>query len=138
MPARRLQREIGLSAMGGLAGAGLLLVTTASVFVSLVPALLLFATVLFALEPGLLVVAIYGGYFNGGLGILLLALHTLTGEGRIHTVNALKNLNSLALSLLSVVAFVLAGVIAWPQGLVMMVAATRGGFGVPVGPSACP
>jgi uncharacterized membrane protein YfcA len=126
----------------------LLLVTPASVFVGLVPALLLFATLLFAIgprlaarsvagqtpsgspwrEPGLLAVAIYGGYFNGGLGILLMALYTLTGEGRIHTVNALKNLNSLVLSLLSVVAFVVAGAIAWPQGLAMMVAATAGGF----------
>ena len=148
LPRRRLQREMGISALGGVLGALLLLVTPASVFLGLVPALLLFATVLFAIgprlaarsaqgaetsdspwrEPGLLVVAIYGGYFNGGLGILLMALYTLTGEGRIHTVNALKNLNSLVLSLLSVVAFVVAGVIAWPQGLAMMVAATAGGF----------
>ena len=148
LPRRRLQREMGISALGGVLGALLLLVTPASVFVGLVPALLLFATVLFAIgprlaarsaqgaeasdspwrEPGLLAVAIYGGYFNGGLGILLMALYTLTGEGRIHTVNALKNLNSLVLSLLSVVAFVVAGVIAWPQGLAMMVAATAGGF----------
>jgi uncharacterized membrane protein YfcA len=148
LPRRRLQREMGISALGGVLGALLLLVTPASVFVGLVPALLLFATVLFAIgprlaarstqgaeasdspwrEPGLLAVAIYGGYFNGGLGILLMALYTLTGEGRIHTVNALKNLNSLVLSLLSVVAFVVAGVIAWPQGLAMMVAATVGGF----------
>ncbi|MFY8126489.1 MAG: sulfite exporter TauE/SafE family protein [Hydrogenophaga sp.] len=148
LPRRRLQRGMGISALGGVLGALLLLVTPASVFLGLVPALLLFATVLFAIgprlaarsaqgvetsdspwrEPGLLVVAIYGGYFNGGLGILLMALYTLTGEGRIHTVNALKNLNSLVLSLLSVVAFVVAGVIAWPQGLAMMVAATAGGF----------
>jgi uncharacterized membrane protein YfcA len=148
LPRRRLQREMGISALGGVLGALLLLVTPASVFLGLVPALLLFATVLFAIgphlaarsaqgaetsdspwrEPGLLVVAIYGGYFNGGLGILLMALYTLTGEGCIHTVNALKNLNSLVLSLLSVVAFVVAGVIAWPQGLAMMVAATAGGF----------
>jgi uncharacterized membrane protein YfcA len=148
LPRRRLQREMGISALGGVLGALLLLVTPASVFLGLVPALLLFATVLFAIgprlaarsaqgaetsdspwrEPGLLVVAIYGGYFNGGLGILLMALYTLTGEGRIHTVNALKNLNSLVLSLFSVVAFVVAGVIAWPQGLAMMVAATAGGF----------
>jgi uncharacterized protein len=148
LPRRRLHREMGISALGGVLGALLLLVTPASVFVGLVPALLLFATLLFAIgprlaarsaqgadssdspwrEPGLLVVAIYGGYFNGGLGILLMALYTLTGEGRIHTVNALKNLNSLVLSLLSVVAFVVAGAIAWPQGLVMMVAATAGGF----------
>ncbi|MDP2093102.1 MAG: TSUP family transporter, partial [Hydrogenophaga sp.] len=79
-------------------------------------------------EPGLLLVAIYGGYFNGGLGILLMALYTVTGEGRIHTVNALKNLNSLVLSWLAVGAFVLAGAIAWKEGLLMMVAATAGGF----------
>lgn len=148
LPRRRLHREMGISALGGVLGALLLLVTPASVFVGLVPALLLFATLLFAIgprlaarsaqgaessdspwrEPGLLAVAIYGGYFNGGLGILLMALYTLTGEGRIHTVNALKNLNSLVLSVLSVVAFVVAGAIAWPQGLAMMVAATAGGF----------
>jgi uncharacterized membrane protein YfcA len=148
LPRRRLQREMAISALGGVSGALLLLVTPASVFVGLVPALLLFATQLFAIgprlaarfaagqmpgdspwrEPGLLAVAIYGGYFNGGLGILLMALYTLTGEGRIHTVNALKNLNSLVLSVLSVVAFVVAGAIAWPQGLAMMVAATAGGF----------
>ncbi len=148
LPRRRLQREMAISALGGVLGALLLLVTPTSVFVGLVPVLLLFATLLFAIgprlaarsaagqtptdspwrEPGLLAVAIYGGYFNGGLGILLMALYTLSGEGRIHTVNALKNLNSLVLSLLSVVAFVVAGAIAWHQGLVMMVAATAGGF----------
>lgn len=150
LPARRLWREALIAAVGGVAGAGLLLVTPAKVFAGIVPWLLLFATVLFAAgpliarraqaaaghaqgldrwrEPGLLAVAIYGGYFNGGLGILLMALYTVTGEGRIHTVNALKNLNSLVLSWLSVAAFVVAGAIAWRQGLIMMVAATAGGF----------
>jgi uncharacterized membrane protein YfcA len=119
-----------------------------------VPWLLLFATVLFALGPrlvaarrarsasapeaasssllaqrlGLFAVAVYGGYFNGGLGILLMALYTLTGESSLNTANALKNLNSLVLSLLSVAAFAWAGAVAWPQALVMMVAATLGGF----------
>ena len=77
---------------------------------------------------GLLAVAIYGGYFNGGLGILLMALYTLTGETQVNTANALKNLNSLVLSLLSVVAFAWAGAVHWPQALMMMVAATLGGF----------
>ncbi|MFZ5544367.1 MAG: TSUP family transporter, partial [Pseudomonadota bacterium] len=110
--------------------------------------LLVFATVVFALGPrllamrgaaagaphpagrylGLLGVAVYGGYFNGGLGILLMALYTITGERQINTANALKNLNSLVLSLLSVAAFALAGAIRWPQALVMMAAATLGGF----------
>jgi uncharacterized protein len=148
LPTRRLGREMAIAAVGGVGGALLLLVTPAKLFVGIVPWLLLFATALFAAgpliarraasgggqglarwrEPGLLVVAIYGGYFNGGLGILLMALYTVTGESRIHTVNALKNLNSLVLSWLAVGAFVIAGAIAWKEGLLMMVAATAGGF----------
>lgn len=150
LPSRRLGREAAISGLGGLLGAGLLLVTPASVFAGIVPWLLLFATALFAAGPviarraraiggtadgaahgreaGLLAVAIYGGYFNGGLGILLMALYTVAGESRIHTVNALKNLNSLVLSWLSVVAFIVAGAIAWREGMVMMVAATLGGY----------
>lgn len=149
LPRERLLREGLLCAVGGVGGALLLLVTPAQVFSAVVPWLLLFATALFALGPkllaarqrrgagdvhpwaqslGLLAVAVYGGYFNGGLGILLMALYTLTGERQVHTANALKNLNSLVLSLLSVAAFAWAGAIAWPQALVMMVAATLGGF----------
>ena len=150
LPARRLKREMLISATGGMAGALLLLVTPAKLFSGLVPWLLLFATALFAAGPAiarwarhptdgaadgprwreaaLLVVAVYGGYFNGGLGILLMALYTVAGETRLNTVNALKNLNSLVLSWLSVAAFVLAGVIAWPQGLLMMAGATVGGY----------
>lgn len=149
LPRERLVREGLLCATGGVCGALLLLVTPAKVFSAAVPWLLLFATVLFAVGPrlvaararrgagevhpvaqglGLFLVAVYGGYFNGGLGILLMALYTLTGEGRVHTANALKNLNSLVLSLLSVAAFAWAGAIHWPSALVMMVAATAGGF----------
>jgi hypothetical protein len=150
VPLPRLKREMAIAAFGGVAGALLLLVTPAKVFAWLVPWLLLFATVLFAAgpsiarransaahgeaslakwrEPGLLITCIYGGYFNGGLGILLMALYSATGESRIHTANALKNLNSLVLSWLSVAAFVLAGAIAWREGVLMMLAATAGGF----------
>ena len=149
-PRRRLQREMLIAAVGGVAGALLLLGTPARLFTGIVPWLLLFATALFAAgpaiarkapsasaaghglarwrEPGLLAVAIYGGYFNGGLGILLMALYTVAGETRLNTVNALKNLNSLVLSWLSVAAFVVAGAIAWKEGLLMMVAATAGGY----------
>jgi uncharacterized protein len=151
LPERRLWREMGICAMGGVAGALLLLVTPARLFAGIVPWLLLFATALFAAGPtiarwarghapdsasaeprwrdaALLAVAIYGGYFNGGLGILLMALYSVAGETRLNVVNALKNLNSLVLSWLSVAAFVVAGAIAWREGLVMMVAATAGGF----------
>jgi uncharacterized membrane protein YfcA len=145
LPKTSLQREVAVAAVGGLIGAGLLLITPERVFSGLVPWLLLVATLLFAAGPwlakrrtgqdqarwrlpGLLGVAIYGGYFNGGLGILLMALYTLTGESRLNTVNALKNLNSLVLSLLSVLAFAVAGAIVWPQALWMMALATLGGW----------
>ncbi len=145
LPRALIQREVIVAAVGGVIGAGLLLLTPARIFTGLVPWLLLLATVLFAAGPllakrnsgqgqpawrlpGLLGVAIYGGYFNGGLGILLMALYTLTGESRLNTVNALKNLNSFVLSLLSVLAFALAGAIVWPQAIWMMVLATAGGW----------
>ena len=145
LPASLLRREVGVAALGGLLGAGLLRVTPANVFAGIVPWLLLLATALFALGPriaglsgstghpgwrlpGLLAVAVYGGYFNGGLGILLMALYTLSGESRLNTVNALKNLNSFVLSLLSVVAFAAAGAIVWPQAVWMMLWATAGGW----------
>jgi uncharacterized membrane protein YfcA len=150
LPMVQLKRDMLIASVGGVAGALLLLVTPAKLFSGIVPWLLLFATVLFAAgpsiarrasqvaqghaslakwrEPGLLAAAIYGGYFNGGLGILLMALYSVTGETRIHTANALKNLTSLVLSWLSVAAFVVAGAIAWREGLMMMVAATLGGF----------
>jgi uncharacterized membrane protein YfcA len=150
LPVVQLKRDMLIASVGGVAGALLLLVTPAKLFSGIVPWLLLFATVLFSAgptiarrasqaaqghaslaklrEPGLLAAAIYGGYFNGGLGILLMALYSATGETRIHTANALKNLTSLVLSWLSVAAFVVAGAIAWREGLMMMVAATLGGF----------
>jgi uncharacterized membrane protein YfcA len=150
LPVTQLKRDMLIASAGGVAGALLLLFTPAKLFSGIVPWLLLFATALFAAgpriarrasqaaqghaslvkwrEPGLLAAAIYGGYFNGGLGILLMALYSATGETRIHTANALKNLTSLVLSWLSVAAFVVAGAIAWREGLMMMVAATLGGF----------
>jgi uncharacterized membrane protein YfcA len=145
LPATAVRLEVGIAALGGLIGAALLLLTPARVFAAIVPWLLLLATALFAWGPrlakhssgnglarwrlpGLLAVSVYGGYFNGGLGILLMALYSLTGESRMNTVNALKNLNSFVLSLLSVVAFAAAGAIVWPQALWMMVWATLGGW----------
>lgn len=151
LPTKRLKQETIIAAFGGVIGALLLLLTPTSVFKWLVPWLLIFATGLFLLGPritmmrsqaepaesaaatfkrniGLLAVSIYGGYFNGGLGILLMALYTVCGERNLHKTNALKNLNSLTLSLLSVVTFAAAGVIAWGPAIIMMIAATLGGY----------
>ena len=148
LPRALLAREALLCAIGGVIGALLLLVTPAQVFARVVPWLLLFATGLFAVGPrlsrwaggahgaglarlrlpGLAAVAIYGGYFNGGLGILLMALYLVVGETRLDTVNALKNLNSFVLSVVSVAAFALGGAIVWREALLMALFATLGGF----------
>lgn len=134
---------IGLA--GGISGALLLLITPAAVFDIAVPFLLLGATLLFAfgnrlmsllrrsgrplpMAPGLLVVAIYGGYFNGGLGIMLLAQFAAAGMQELNLMNGLKNLLSFVLSSISVVAFAVAGIVEWPQALIMMLAATLGGY----------
>ena len=148
-PGLSMRAVVALSLVGGSAGAALLLLTPDATFKKVVPWLLLAATAMFAFGPklrqwagashhgapsplraalGMLAVAAYGGYFNGGLGILLMALYTLAGETRLNTVNALKNLNSFVLSLLSVGAFAWAGVIVWREAMLMMVAATAGGL----------
>jgi len=73
-------------------------------------------------------VAAYGGYFNGGLGIVLLALFALWGLTDIHQMNGLKNGLSFVISLISVAVFALADLVVWPHAIVMMIAATLGGY----------
>ena len=141
-----------LSIIGGIGGSLLLLITPASVFSYIIPWLLGFATLLFAFGDfvgkwakknsnsngitgnlATLIVCIYGGYFNGGLGIVLLALFSTLGLRDIHLMNGLKNIMSFALSAASVVTFAIAGIVFWQQAFIMMIAATIGGyFGVVV------
>ena len=147
VPRAELRHYLIMTLIGGAAGAGLLLVTSNAAFVKLIPWLLLLATLLFAFgehlqnalrrrgaahrlpaTPLLLVVSVYGGYFNGGLGILLLAAFNSLGMRDLHQMNGLKNVLSFVLAVISVLIFVLAGLIAWPQALVMMLAATIGGY----------
>ncbi len=138
---------IMLSILGGVLGAGLLLVTPSEVFSIIVPYLLLFATALFAFGDRLtlyiaqkgkeiksnnpwltLLTCTYGGYFNGGLGIVLLALFSLLGFRDLNLMNGLKNLLSFILSLASILTFALADMIDWQWAGIMMVSATIGGY----------
>lgn len=147
----KLLRMVLLTAIGGLAGSLLLLVSSEEIFAAIVPFLLVSATLVFAFGDrlqkiasrvgqkeegrpfGMIPVAIYGGYFNGGLGIVLLALFSLWGMRDLNVMNGLKNVLSFVLSLISVVTFAAAGIVAWPQALLMMIAATAGGYlGAPV------
>lgn len=142
-----------VSVIGGFLGAMLLTWTDESVFSALVPWLLLFATICF-LGHGVMrrwvggggvsaadvrvgsgmwlavgvqfVVAIYGGYFGAGIGILMLASLGVMGMGDIHEMNALKTVLGALINLIATLYFIAAGLIVWPQALVMIVGATAG------------
>ncbi len=147
IPRARLVRLSAVTIAGGLAGSLLLMISSNAVFSQIVPGLLLFATLVFLFGDrlrglaarwglgegaaglfGLLLVSVYGGYFNGGLGIMLLALFSLWGMNDLHQMNGLKNGLSFVLSAISVAAFALAGLVAWPQAVLMMLASTIGGY----------
>lgn len=134
---------IALSFAGSAIGAGLLLFTPQRQFDAIVPWLLLAATLLFAFGPTVtpylrrvvrlgpatlmavqFVIAIYGGYFGGAMGILMLASFSLFGMTNFHRMNALKTLLAGLLNGLAVAIFVIAGKIAWGPGMLMMAAGT--------------
>ncbi len=145
---------IGVSAVGGLMGAWLLLQTPAAVFQEAIPWLLLFATLLFifgsqlnrllkqlgrghkrmagaakaALVLLLLLVCIYGGFFNAGLGIISLSYLALAGYTDINVMNAMKLLISCVVSVIAIVIFVLQDQIAWLEGLLVLTGALVGGY----------
>ncbi|WP_429948897.1 sulfite exporter TauE/SafE family protein [Comamonas sediminis] len=149
-PGLSMKAVILLALVGGAVGAGLLLVTPEAAFRKIVPWLLLAATAMFAFGPqlrqwamgaqhgatpsrskaalGMLAVSIYGGYFNGGLGILLLALLGLLGQTNLHAMNGTKNLVSALLTAIAVAIYAAGGVVQWQPALLMMVAATLGGY----------
>jgi uncharacterized membrane protein YfcA len=133
--------------LGGLAGSLLLLRTRESTFVLLIPWLLLFATVLFSfggtaarlLTRGgraplavavvaQLFISVYGGYFGGGAGIMMLAVLTLLGMTHIHRMNALKSVLGALINGVAVVAFIAAGAVRWTPAVVMIAGGISGGY----------
>jgi uncharacterized membrane protein YfcA len=143
---------IGTSLLGGFLGAELLLHTPQVTFVRLVPWLLLAATVLFAFggsiaarfrqaqpvtptaQPFLmfavlqLVIAVYGGYFGGGIGILMLSALGFMGLRDIHAMNGVKNVLAVLINGTAVIVFMVQGAVVWLPALMMMIGAVLGGF----------
>lgn len=151
---RTLLLLTAVSVVGGILGAIILLNTPQKAFLSILPLLLLGATALFAVGSPIterlrrsgrmrgprwlvlagvallqFVVSLYGGFFGGGIGILMLATLSLMGMRNIHTMNALKVVLASAINSVAVITFVLAGIVEWPQALVMMAGAIIGGWG---------
>jgi uncharacterized membrane protein YfcA len=75
-----------------------------------------------------LIVAVYGGYFGGGVGILNLAMLAALSMTDIHAMNALKVVLGGIINGIAVVTFVVAGTVVWKQGSVMIVGALFGGY----------
>jgi len=146
---KNLKIWLAMSLLGGAVGAGLLLVTSDKTFRQVAPWLLLFATLLFAFgnqvslamkgrlhgNGGLMIllmfpIAVYGGYFGGGIGIMFLAALRLYGMTDIHGI---KTILGGALNALAALIFIVNGQVAWKPTCLMMVASIAGGY---VGPLA--
>jgi uncharacterized membrane protein YfcA len=141
------------SLVGGIAGALLLRWTPPAVFDALVPFLILFATLLFMAQEAIqrrlktanagartssrwllgamlfqLMVALYGGYFGAGIGILMLAALSILGLTNIHQMNGLKNFFGGCINGVAALYFILARMVYWPFVILMAVGAIAGGY----------
>lgn len=151
---RRLLPYSIVAALFGYAGAELLLHVSDAQFSVVVPWLMLFAVLLFvfggrinayvaarsgggrgARAAGLIVIyallaglSVYGGFFNAGLGVLLLAFLTLSGIADIHAANGLKLYVSVIIAAVAVARFAIAGSIDWYYGTIALVGVTIGAY----------
>lgn len=75
------------------------------------------------------VISLYGGFFGGGIGIMMLAGFALLGMRNIHAMNALKVVLASIINGVAIIAFAIAGKIFWPQALLMVVGSVIGGYG---------
>ena len=152
VPRRMMVPLLTASLTGGLVGAYLLLKTPAHTFIRVLPWLTLGATLLFAFGRKLaggrrsvieheatfgalagatlfqLCVAIYGGYFGGGMGIVMLAMLATLGMKDIHAMNALKSVMGSVINGVAVITFIVARAVYWRHGVVMIVGAIAGGY----------
>jgi uncharacterized protein len=142
--------SLAVAVVGGGLGAALLLVTPESTFTKSVPALIGIATLLFAFSKEiqrflsrllggghdharlrqllLLPVAIYGGYFGAGAGVIILSALSATSSMELRSLNALKNLIAFLMNVTAIIIFIHYSLIEWPHTLVMMIGTVAGGF----------
>jgi uncharacterized membrane protein YfcA len=132
---RRVLSTAGAAAVGGLVGSLLLLVLPARVFDAVVPVLVALASVLLGVQPWLarwigepapgapdrraillpavFLAAIYGGYFGGALGVMLIAVLALTAHDDLRRLNGVKGVLSLIISAVSLVVFAIGAPVDW-------------------------
>ena len=133
---------------GGLAGALLLLWTPSSVFDKVLPWLLLVATLALAGGPRLgpalrsrfragvktvvavqFLLGVYGGYFGGAVGLMMMAAWSLLDGADVKALNPPRTLLVSAANTVAVLCFILAGAVSWPAVLLVGLGAVVGGYG---------
>jgi len=145
---QRLLELMPAGALGGLAGALLLLHTSEAAFRTVVPFLILFAAVLLAAQDKarawlfarsrgahspmwaivpVALASIYGGYFGAGLGVIILAALAVVTDDSLTRVNALKQAISLACNVTAAAVFLFSGRIDWTVTAIMAGASLAGG-----------
>jgi uncharacterized protein len=149
---RRLRLLLPAGVIGGIAGAVLLLAINAEVFAILVPFLILFASLLLAVQDrvrdrirrhagrgetgrdsvdrAILPVglsAVYGGYFGAGQSVIILSVLGLFLDDTLTRLNALKQSVTLSSNVAAAVFFLFSGMIVWPVAVVMAIGALAGG-----------
>ena len=147
----------GASLAGGIIGGFLLLRTSDAAFVRLLPWLLLVAALTFSFGGVIqrlltkqrpagaaperstrtapvsvlllqFAISIYGGYFGGGMGIMMLATLTIAGMSDIHQMNAVKSVLAVIINGVALAEFVALGAIAWAPGAIMVAGGIAGGY----------
>lgn len=146
-PGVSMRSMVILTFLGGLFGALLLLSTPPSGFRDVVPWLLLIGSVSFAFGRQLgnvlrqhvrigtvtlllsqFVLGIYGGYFGGAVGIMMMAVWSMLGFSDIRITNANKNLFVGIANAIAVVLFIAVGKVAWVETGILLLATISGGF----------
>ncbi|WP_050464077.1 sulfite exporter TauE/SafE family protein [Herbaspirillum autotrophicum] len=147
---RHLMLSLALCVAGGVMGALLLLALPDHLFVLPVPALVAFATLLFACAPRisawagrrrrgaeisrtgglatLTCAAVYGGFFGAALGIILTAVLALAEPDDIRKVKVLKNMLATAVSLAAITIFIIQDAVKWQETSIMLAGALPGGY----------
>ena len=136
-----------VSVLGGMGGALLLLWTPTRVFDRLLPWLLAIATLALVFGRSLgerlrrrvhvkpqavlcmqFALGVYGGYFGGAVGIMMLAMWGLLDDRDFKSLNASRTLVVMSMNLIAVIIFMIAGLVRWRETLVLLVAAVAGGY----------
>jgi hypothetical protein len=134
--------------IGGLIGALLLLWTPSSLFDRVLPWLLLTATLTLTFGPKLgpvlpkhfkagpavviplqFLLGIYGGYFGGAVGLMMMAVWSLLANADLKALNPPRTLMVTAANTVALLCFVIAGAVRWPETLSLAVGAAAGGYG---------